>query len=448
MSTNRAKLETLLKLVNSAAQEAIAEYEKTGGDAPAIDASELHPLDNIDNIALRSAIRTLEGACGQLCTTLAPPSHTAINLVKIYDNACLRVAIRENITDILVDYPKGIRVNELSKIVGIDAKKLARLMRLLATRGCYSEVETDTFANTRLSLILHSENPIRPMISLQVEGPKKGNYVLYETLKDPKTAYSEEPEHSPMMYAHNKEGHGFGSTFYGLMEQEATRRERFHLAMRAFNDITGSLTFIAKFPFEKYSTVVDVGGGIGAFSLPLAQTHKHIKVTIQDLSEALVQSRAVWEKDYPEAVQENRIEFSELNFFTQIPVQGKDIYYLRSIIHNWPDQQARLILRNLRQALGLHSRILIHDYVLRGLSRRQAEEEATSLGTALAPEPLLPNFGVGNIRMYQQDLSMLILHNAKERTMQNVLEISTAAGLKLEKVWDLVETCVLEFSAA
>ena len=59
--------------------------------------------------------------------------------MKIYDNACLRVAIRENITDILVDYPKGIHVNELSKIVKIDAKKLARLLRLLATRGCYTE---------------------------------------------------------------------------------------------------------------------------------------------------------------------------------------------------------------------------------------------------------------------------------------------------------------------
>lgn len=41
-----------------------------------------------------------------------------------------------------------------------------------------------------------------------------------------------------------------------------------------------------------------------------------------------------------------------------------------------------------------------------------------------APEPLLPNFGVGNIRMYQQDLTMWILHNAKERTLQNSLELS------------------------
>ncbi|KAI9568006.1 O-methyltransferase-domain-containing protein [Boletus coccyginus] len=442
MSTNRAKLEALLKLINSAAQEAIVEYEKTGDGAPAIDASEPHPLDDAtDNMALRSAIRTLEGACAQLCTTLAPPSHTAMNLVITHDNACLRVAIRENITDILMGHPGGIHVNEFSKLVKIDAKKLARLLRLLATKGCYSEVETDTFANTRLSLILHSKNPIRPMISLQVESPKKGSNVLYETLKDPQTGYSDDAEDSPMMYASRKEG--FNGTFFELMSGQ-----QFHLSMRAFNDLTGSVAFMAQFPFNKYSTFVDVGGGIGAFSLPLAQRYKHIQVTIHDLPEALVQARTVWEKDYPEAVQENRIEFSALDFFTQIPVVGKDIYYLRSVIHNWSDQRAALILRNLRQALGPNSRILIHDYVLRGLSRQQAETESAFPGTAVAPEPLLPNFGVGNIRMYQQDVSMLVIQNAKERTLQNVLELSTPAGLKLEKVWDLVETCVLEFSAA
>lgn len=81
MSTNKAKLEALLKLIDSAAQEAIAEYERAGGDAPSIDSTEPHPLDNaIDNIALKSAVRTLEGACAQLCATLAPPSHTAINV--------------------------------------------------------------------------------------------------------------------------------------------------------------------------------------------------------------------------------------------------------------------------------------------------------------------------------------------------------------------------------
>ncbi|KAF9243109.1 hypothetical protein BU15DRAFT_72308 [Melanogaster broomeanus] len=286
--SNRAKLESLLALINSAAQEAISMYERTGEDVPFIDSTEPHPLDEaVDQVALKSAVRTLEGACAQLCATLAPPSHTAINvspsypsraiefqtcllqLVQVFDYACFRVALRENITDILMDYPKGIHVNELSKIIDIDPKKLARMMRLLATRGCYNEVDMDTFANNRLSLVLHTENPARHMVNLQADACAKGAAVLYETLKDPVNGYSDDPAHAPVMFANNKEG--ITGTFFDWMGQEDSRRESYHYSMRGLSIIMGSLAVLTRFPFEKYSTVVDVGGGIGAVSLPARQ---------------------------------------------------------------------------------------------------------------------------------------------------------------------------------
>ncbi|KAG0699353.1 O-methyltransferase-domain-containing protein [Suillus ampliporus] len=443
---NKAKLEALLTLINTSARDAIALYEQYG-DVPTIEQMEPHPLDDaVDQIALKSAIRTLEGACAQICTTLAPPAHTAINLVQVYDYACVRVAVRENITNVLLNYPKGIHVDELSKIINIESKKLARMMRLLATRGCYNEVDTDVFSNNRLSLILHNDNPVRHMVSLHVEACAKGASVFYESLKDPRTAYSYEPTDAPIMYINNKEG--IQGTFFDWMREDDGRRESYHRSMRGLNGIMGSLAVLTQFPFEKYSTVVDVGGGIGAFSLPLAKMHKNVKITIHDLPEALVQAKGIWARDCPEAVAENRVEFEELNFFEQVPAKGKDIYYLRNIIHDWPDHESALILHNVRQALGPNSRVLIHDYVLRQLSRKQAAVEASMLGAVVAPEPLLANFGVGNMRSYQQDMSMLLLHNAKERTLQDCLTLSTAAGLKLEKVWDLAEACVLEYSAA
>lgn len=62
-----------------------------------------------------------------------------MQMVQIYDYACIRVVLRENITNILLDYPKGIHVNDLGKIVNIEPRKLARMMRVLATRGCFVE---------------------------------------------------------------------------------------------------------------------------------------------------------------------------------------------------------------------------------------------------------------------------------------------------------------------
>ncbi|KAG1812320.1 hypothetical protein EV424DRAFT_1327110, partial [Suillus variegatus] len=70
-----------------------------------------------------------------------------------------------------------------------------------------------------------------------------------------------------------------------------------------------------------------------------------------------------------------------------------------------------------------------------------------------APEPLLANFGVGNMCLYQQDMTMLFIHNVMERTLQDSLTCVSNVRLLpwlhlIEKVWDLVETCVLEYSAA
>ncbi|KAG1828530.1 O-methyltransferase-domain-containing protein [Suillus variegatus] len=425
---NKAKLEALLTLINTSARDAIALYEQYG-DVPAIDQMEPHPLDNaVDQTALKSAIRTLEGACAQICATLAPPSHTAINLVQVYDHACVRVVARERVSDILLKYPKGLHVNELAKKINTPP------------------VEMDVFANNRLSLILLDEHPVKYMILLHVESTAKGATVFYETLKDPRIAYSYEQTAAPVMYAINKDG--TEGTAFDLIARDDNQRKCYNTAMRGLNRIMGSLAVLTHFPFEKYSTVVDVGGGIGAFSLPLAKMHKNVKITIHDLPEPLAQARDIWVRECPEALAENRVEFDDLNFFEQVPVKGKDIYYLRNIIHNWDDHESTIILSNIRKALGPNSRVLIHDYVLCQLSRKQAVIEASEFGVVSAPEPLLANFGVGNMRSYQQDMTMLFVYNAKERTLQDFLALATAARLKLEKVWDLAESCVLEYSAA
>ena len=41
-----------------------------------------------------------------------------------------------------------------------------------------------------------------------------------------------------------------------------------------------------------------------------------------------------------------------------------------------------------------------------------------------APEPLLPNYGAGSIRLYHQDLQMMMAYNARERTTAEVVQIA------------------------
>ena len=76
-----SQLESLLEIINSSARQAIVEYKKEGINVPTINSTEFHPLDtSTHHVALRKAVRLLEGACQQLCASLAPPQCTVLNV--------------------------------------------------------------------------------------------------------------------------------------------------------------------------------------------------------------------------------------------------------------------------------------------------------------------------------------------------------------------------------
>lgn len=77
--------------------------------------------------------------------------------------------------------------------------------------------------------------------------------------------------------------------------------------------------------------------------------------------------------------------------------------------------------------------------------------EEPGLGTAefsKAPEPMLSNFGVGNHTAYHQDMTMWLLFNAKERTLNELKIIGANASLVVTRVDDLVGMMVIEFKIA
>lgn len=159
--SGEAQLEALLEIINSSARQAIAEYKKGGNEVPTIHSKDNHPIDFAnDSLALKKAVRLLEGASQQLCASLAPPQHTLMNVsrmsetliyglterffpsIKIsmtFEWACVGVVLRAKVADALANHPKGLHVDELSKLVNLEKGKLTRVLRLLATKGCFTE---------------------------------------------------------------------------------------------------------------------------------------------------------------------------------------------------------------------------------------------------------------------------------------------------------------------
>ncbi|KIJ65800.1 hypothetical protein HYDPIDRAFT_151410 [Hydnomerulius pinastri MD-312] len=443
--SGQREVEALLKIIQNSARSAVAEYSKGGQEVPTRRSTDFHPLDCAsDNVQLKKAVRLLEGACQQLCASLAPPQRTIMNLTESYDWACIGIVLRAGVPDVLEKYPDGLHVSELSENVHLDRGKLSRILRVLASKGCFVEVERDVFANNRLSKALSSScdsSCFARLISFDVS---RGAAMLGETLANPDHETSSRVEDSPFLCALKKEGFQGTNSFDWVREDEA-RLENFHRAMIGAGDAMGSLSILNHYPWNNVSTVCDVGAGAGNFSIPLIKTFPHLQVVVQDLPDVLEQGKEVWAlaKDTLELVDQGRVKFVPLDFFKECPVEGQDVYYLRYILHDWPDEEAATILRSVRKVMKPCSRLLIHDFVLASGTRATPEDE--TFGVDTAPEPMLPNFGAGNHTMYHRDLTMWIVQNAKERTVSECLALGQAAGLRLEKVYDLAESTVLEF---
>lgn len=92
--------------------------------------------------------------------------------------ACLQVAASAKISDLLLDKPEGLSVEELANLCGVDAGKLGQVLRFLATKHVYREglffpalpciltnltippVRPNVYANNRLSMKMLSSDPV------------------------------------------------------------------------------------------------------------------------------------------------------------------------------------------------------------------------------------------------------------------------------------------------
>ncbi|ROW14848.1 hypothetical protein VPNG_03827 [Cytospora leucostoma] len=124
------------------------------------------------------------------------------------------------------------------------------------------------------------------------------------------------------------------------------------------------------FPFEKelasfdlasqgQYALVDVSGGFGHQSAALLGTYPQLKhkLALQDLPQALGRLP-------PGVIIPEGIEKVPHDFFQEQPVRGARFCYLRSVLHDWPDDECVAILRRLRAAFGPQSQVLIDDMVL------------------------------------------------------------------------------------
>ncbi|KAJ9365685.1 hypothetical protein DTO280E4_654 [Paecilomyces variotii] len=281
---------------------------------------------------------------------------------------------------------KSISAAEISAKTGLDKEILIRLMRALTVYGPFLETAEETYSHTSLSeaYLVPQLNAVFTSTADEFLVPMVKNYefLAQNNWKDHITT-----RHNPYTYAHGCEG----NIMFEFLSGIPSRFTRFNEAMVAQD--SGQVTMgiypfaleLAKDAEDDRVTIVDVGGGRG-----------HILQQIKENCSG-------------DELARTGIEAMTHDFFQPQPVKGALVYYLRRILHDWPESESKSILQNLAASMDRQkSRVLITEFIV-------------------------PEVGSSMLAAWMDQAMMTF--GGTERTEKNFERLLDISGLKLVKVW-------------
>ncbi|KAM6503651.1 S-adenosyl-L-methionine-dependent methyltransferase [Amanita muscaria] len=423
--------------------------------ASAADGTRLPTLDEPFNPAsesFRSNPAAAEAACiiraaaTQLDAILTPPPTALGNMFGgVIGSAALRMCTESHVTEILREAGTGgLHVDEVAVKTGIDAQKLARCLRYLATYHIYKELEPDVFTNNRISSVLDTGKSVKEIIdnpenkydntngfaawtSMALDEHFKSAAYHWEAERDPKNAGSGDPKASSFTQTvANGETHWE----YMARPENAYKRKRYGLILRWDSRLPRAI--LSAFDWKSLpenALVVDVGGGFGAASMTIAREFPKFKFVVQDIS-PVEQGIQIWTKDMPDALESGRVKFEAHDFFMPQPQTAASVFLLKRVLHTWSDEYSSKILKRLRDAATPETRLIIIDPIV-SYACHSSTNQALSQE---APAPLLPNWGIVNSSIYRLDLVVMLLFNAQQRTVAQFDRLLKSAGWQIKNI--------------
>ncbi|GHO85908.1 hypothetical protein KSZ_39140 [Dictyobacter formicarum] len=143
--------------------------------------------------------------------------------------------------------------------------------------------------------------------------------------------------------------------------------------------------------------MVDVGGGTGALLAEILRVRPEIEGILVDLPRTVARANAIMQA----AGVGERVRLVGQSFFDPLPA-GADLYLLKSILSDWPDREAKLILSRCAQAACPNNGRIV---LLNGVS---SDEKA------------------------DPELLMMVLVGGKERTLTEFETLAKEASLKVQ----------------
>jgi len=173
----------------------------------------------------------------------------------------------------------------------------------------------------------------------------------------------------------------------------------------------------------------------------LARAYPQVQIIIQDREAITEQGKAFWSAVYPEALKSGRVSFQAHEFFNEQPLKNVSVFILRTVLHDWPDEECLTILKRLRAAAAPTTKLLVGDFNVPYACQDDSNFDIPGAQTPLPPKPLLANLGKANAITYALDTSMHVLLNGQERTAAHQVDLARQAGWRAMKLNRAESSC-------
>jgi hypothetical protein len=317
----------------------------------------------------------------------SPPLATRRQLRDAIDayrrSAILYVAAKLRLADLLAEGPRTGA--QLAATLGAHPESLHRVLRALTALGVCAEEPDGRFALTDVGSFLRDAHPdsVRPMAVLGGEELAPAYGGLLRTVMTGQTAFDQVFGMGP--WYHRAKFPELAECFNRSLHQGAASTAR---------------AVLGAYDFSSCRTIADVGGGHGAFLAAVLREYPAAAGMLFD-DPGIVAAAAPF---LQAAGVSARVKVAGGNFFDGLP-PGADIHILKSVLHDWTDEQSLAILRNCHRALPDRGRILL---VERLLPLRAVDDPATVL----------------------VDLHMLVTTGGRERTAAEFHGLLRTAGFQ------------------
>ena len=290
---------------------------------------------------------------------------------------------------------------DLGQGLNLDPTPIDRILRHLSTGGVINKLDEDTYvANSLTKELAVAGGGDAVAYILEVTFPYFAGIpkALVGRKWDPSS------QNGKSLW---KEASGTNQDYYDWLKDNPDRLTQFDAMVKGF--AASREPWVDIYPTEQLfdeddrdaPILVDVGGGSG-HDIELFRD-KHLEASgrliLQDQWEVVA------------AAQTGRgIQKMVHDFFTPQPVCGARVYFLHSVLHNWPDGKAQEILLNLKSAMrNGRSKVLVHDLVIRN-------DNPSQLSCAIDMR-MLWNFGSG------------------ERSEREWQRLFTSVGMRILTTW-------------